>query len=320
MSTGHQRISFDSHGVTCDAWYFAPAADSPFATPSGCPVVVMAHGFGGTKDSGLAPFADRLAAAGLAVFAFDYRGFGASEGEPRQRVSLTAQVQDYRAAVVAAGARPEVDAGRVVLWGVSQAGGHALTVAADRSDVAAVIAMVPMVDGIAAGRHALAQVGLGALARSTVSGVRSAVAGRFGAAPRMLPLVGRPGEHAALTGEGYYERYLALAGPTWRNEVDAAVGLEIGGYRADRNADRIVAPVLMQIADFDGAAPPYAAAKAAVKARAEVRHYPCDHFDLFPGNPWFESAVEHQVHFLRRHLLRDGSAPWDTVTGSRETV
>ena len=54
---------------------------------AGRPVVVMAHGLGGTKDSGLAPFAEGLAEAGLDVLAFDYRGFGASEGEPRQTIS-----------------------------------------------------------------------------------------------------------------------------------------------------------------------------------------------------------------------------------------
>ena len=47
---------------------------------AGRPVVVMAHGLGGTKDSGLEPFAEALAAAGLDVLAFDYRGFGASSG------------------------------------------------------------------------------------------------------------------------------------------------------------------------------------------------------------------------------------------------
>ncbi|MET7773718.1 alpha/beta hydrolase [Nocardia sp. NPDC005366] len=307
MTTDYRQISFDSHGTNCEAWFFdADGASS--AGPDGHPVVVMAHGFGGTKDSGLAPFARRLAAAGVAVFAFDYRGFGASGGEPRQRVLMTAQVQDYRAAIVAAGRQPGVDPRRIVLWGISQSGGHALTVAADRSDICGVIAMVPLVNGLAAGRTALAQVGAGALARSTVTGVRSALAGRLGRTPTMMPLVGRPGEQAALTAEGYYESYLALAGPTWRNEVDAAVGLELGGYRADRLADRIIAPVLVQIADFDRAAPPRSAAKAAFKARAEVRHYPCDHFDLFAGNPWFERAVEHQVRFLRRHLGLDDPA------------
>ncbi|OXR41165.1 hypothetical protein B7C42_06761 [Nocardia cerradoensis] len=300
--TTYRQVDFASGGTTCDAWFFEGAAESPFDGPEGRPVVVMAHGFGGTKDSGLEPFAQRLAAAGLAVFAFDYRGFGASAGEPRQRVSMAAQAEDYRAALSAAARQPGVDPNRLVAWGISLSGGHALTVSADRSDICAVVALVPLVNGLAAGRVAFAQVGAAAIAKSTVSSVRSALAGRFGGNRVMMPLVGRPGEHAALTADGYYESYTALAGPTWRNEVDAAIGLELGNYRADRRAARITAPVLMQIADFDRAAPAHAAAKAAFAARAEVRHYPCDHFDIFAGNDWFEPAVDHQVHFLTRHL------------------
>ncbi|WP_338089420.1 alpha/beta hydrolase [Nocardia cerradoensis] len=300
--TTYRQVDFASGGTTCDAWFFEGAAEGPFDGPEGRPVVVMAHGFGGTKDSGLEPFAQRLAAAGLAVFAFDYRGFGASAGEPRQRVSMAAQAEDYRAALSAAARQPGVDPNRLVAWGISLSGGHALTVSADRSDICAVVALVPLVNGLAAGRVAFAQVGAAAIAKSTVSSVRSALAGRFGGNRVMMPLVGRPGEHAALTADGYYESYTALAGPTWRNEVDAAIGLELGNYRADRRAARITAPVLMQIADFDRAAPAHAAAKAAFAARAEVRHYPCDHFDIFAGNDWFEPAVDHQVHFLTRHL------------------
>ena len=47
-----------------------------------------------------------------------------------------------------------------------------------------------------------------------------------------------------------------------------------------------------------------AAAKAAEAGRAEVRHYPCDHFDVWPGRDWFEPTVDDQLHFLRRHLAR----------------
>ncbi|BCK58003.1 alpha/beta hydrolase [Nocardia wallacei] len=302
MTANHRQIRFDSNGILCDAWFFDPGAGGPLERSGRCPVVVMAHGFGGTKDSGLAPFAHALRDLGLAVFAFDYRGFGASGGQPRQRVSMAAQLADYRAAIEAAGRQPGVDPGRVVLWGVSMSGGHALTLAADRPDVCAVIAMVPLVSGPAAGVLAWKELGAKAIAGSTVTAVRSALSARLGREPVTMPLVGRPGDRAALTAAGYRESYLALAGPTWRNEVDAAVALELGGYRVGRHAGRISAPVLVQIADFDRVAPPHAAAKVAFKARAEVRHYPGDHFDLFPDRPCFAAAVEHQRHFLRRHL------------------
>jgi uncharacterized protein len=291
----YASLTFTSGGTDCDAWHFT-GTDSLLGS-AGRPVVVMAHGLAGTKDSGLEPFAAGLAAAGLDVLAFDYRGFGASGGTPRQVVSMAGQLADYRAAMSAAAALPGVDASRLVLWGVSLAGGHVLAAAAHRDDVAAVVALTPLVDGLAAGRHALAHHKPSAMLRSTVAGVRS----RIGA-PVMMPVVAAPGELGALTLPGAREDYLALAGPTWRNEIDAAVGLELGGHRPAKEAKHVRAPVLVQIADFDRSAPPYAAAKAAVKARAEVRHYPCDHFDVWPGKPWFEPALEHQLAFLRRHL------------------
>ncbi|MFW0783897.1 alpha/beta fold hydrolase [Gordonia sp. CPCC 206044] len=301
----YQTITFESHGTSCAAWFFPGPDISGFDGPSGRPVVVMAHGFAGTKDSGLEPFAQRFADAGLAVLAFDYRGFGLSDGEPRQRISLSGQLDDYRAAITAAGRQPGVDPNRVVVWGVSMSAGFAMIVAAERDDVCAVIAAVPLVNGPAAGRLAYAEVGAAGIVSSTLSGIGSAVGARMGRGPTMMPVVGRPGERAALTSPGYLESYTAVAGPSWRNEVDASVGLEIGRMRADKHAADITVPALVQIADFDRAAPPHPAAKAAFAARAEVRHYPCDHFDIFAGSDWFEPAVAHQLSFLTRHLTGD---------------
>jgi uncharacterized protein len=172
-----------------------------------------------------------------------------------------------------------------------------LAAAAHRDDVAAVVSLTPLVDGMAAGRHALAHHKPSAMARSTVIGLQS----RLGRT-RMMPVVARPGELGALTLEGCAEDYLSIAGPTWRNEVDAAVGLELGNHRPGKSAADVRAPILVQIADFDRSAPPQAAAKAAFAGRAQVRHYPCDHFDVWPGKEWHEPAVAHQVAFLRRVL------------------
>ncbi|MDI6908762.1 alpha/beta hydrolase [Nocardioides sp.] len=284
----------------CHAWHFTGEGEA-LATEAGRPVAVMAHGLGGTKDSGLQPFAEALAAAGLDVLAFDYRGFGASGGSPRQTVSMAGQLEDYRAAMAAAARLPGVDPARLVLWGVSLAGGHVLAAAAHRDDVAAVVSLTPLVDGLAAGRHALSHHRPSAMLRSTVAGVRSRVG-----ATRMMPVVARPGELGALTLDGCLEDYLALAGPTWRNEIDASVGLELGNHRPGRQARHVRAPLLVQIADLDRSAPPRAAAKAAFAGRAEVRHYPCDHFDVWPGKPWHEAAVRHQVAFLSRVLAPPG--------------
>lgn len=304
MST---TFTFYSAGVACAATHHSAASDE-LATDAGRPVVVLAHGLGGTQDSGLQEFAGAFAAAGLDAVTFDYRGFGASEGDLRQVVSIQDQVADWHAAVDAAKRLPGVDPARVVLWGVSLAGGHVVSVAAARDDVAAVISAVPLVDGLAAARLALQHHRPVQLLRSTGRGVASAVRRRAGRAPSMIPVVARPGEIGALTLPGAYEDYLAIAGPTWRNEIAADVVMELGGRTPAKDAKRLDVPWLVQICDFDRSAPPHAATKAAFAGRAEVRHYPGDHFDLFPGKPFHEGAVRHAVHFLRRHLATGAGA------------
>lgn len=296
-----QPTSFRSGGEICAADLY-PATSDALTTGAGRPVMVMAHGLSCTKDTALAPFAHAFAAAGIDVLTFDYRGFGESGGLSRQVVSLAGQLEDLRAAIAHAATLPGVDPQRIVLWGDSLGGGHVISAAAGRADVAAVVAVVPMVDGLAAARLAARHHAPGQLVGSTLRGMRSKAGAALGRAHRMIPVVARPGEVGALTVSGAYEDLTALAGPTWRNEIAADVVTELGTRAPAKAAKEITCPWLVQIADFDRSAPPQAAAKAAFAGRAEVRHYPADHFDLFPGKPCHEAAVEHAVLFLARHL------------------
>ena len=114
--------AFTSGNVTCRAWLYTPA-DADGAA------IVMAHGLGGTRDAGLEPFAERFADNGYTVLLFDYRHFGASDGEPRQLLSIKRQLADWKAAVAHARGLPGVDPDRIGLWGTSFSGGHVLTTA-----------------------------------------------------------------------------------------------------------------------------------------------------------------------------------------------
>jgi pimeloyl-ACP methyl ester carboxylesterase len=309
MSTGYDEVTFTSMDTRCAARHFRSGSDR-LSGPYGRPVVVMAHGFGGTMDSGLEPFAHRMCAAGVDVLAFDYRGFGASEGEPRQSVSVNRQLQDFHAAVVAAQRLPGVDPVRMALWGSSFSGSHVIRVAASRAEVAAVIAMTPLTSGLAASRAAVAHREIGAALRWSVVGVRSRVAVACGRAPSLMPLAARPGQPGALALDGAYESYLSIAGPTWRNEIDAAIGMELVKVRTAKEAKRIRVPVLVQIADFDRFVPADSVARTAVQAGAQVHHYPCDHFDVWPGHEWHDRAAADQAAFLERVFVpRTASSP-----------
>lgn len=293
----YTEIDFPSQGTRCSGWHFVGHGPTG---ERGRPVVVMAHGFGGTKDSGLQPFAENFSAAGLDVLAFDYRGFGSSEGVPRQQISIERQVRDYQSAMTAAGQLDGVDPDRIVLWGSSLSGGHVIRAGAGRDDVVAVIAMTPLTNSLATARAVLAQYSAMSALRATANGVRSRIAVARGRDPIMMPLVSTPGGHGALALDGAYDSYVGMSGPTWRNEVDAAVGLELGTIKTKAYAKALRGKLLVQIADFDRYVPADAVAKTAVHGHGQVHRYPCDHFDVWPGHDWFDKASADQVRFVQR--------------------
>jgi pimeloyl-ACP methyl ester carboxylesterase len=295
-------VEFDSGGVTCRGVHMAGAGDE-LAREGRRPCVVLAHGFSGTVDSGLVSFAERFAAAGLDALAFDYRHFGASDGQPRQLLSIKRQLQDYAAAIAHARTLDGVDPERIVLWGYSFSGGHVIAAAVADGRVAAVISQLPAVDGLASLRTLARYAGVGQLARLTLLGLRDQLAALRGRPPVMAAVVGAPGTVAAMSSPDAEPGFRAIAGPTWRNEVAARIALSAGSYRPGLQAERLPCPLLVQIGDRDAIAPAKPAQDAAFRAtgRAEVRTYPIGHFDVCVGEG-FERAVADQLHFLRRHL------------------
>src|SRR3954468_16202201 len=173
-------LTFPSGGETCAAWLFEPTtdADQPW------PCVVLAHGFGGTREVRLDAYAERFAAAGIAALVFDYRHWGASSGLPRQLLDIGRQLDDWRAAIACARGLDEVDAERVAAWGTSFSGGHVLCIAAEDLRLAAAISQVPFVDGL----WALRAAGRAAALRLTVAALRD----RLLPGEHAIPIVGAP--------------------------------------------------------------------------------------------------------------------------------
>jgi pimeloyl-ACP methyl ester carboxylesterase len=296
-------VSFDSRGVRCAGVHLRGEGDQ-FADGDGRrPCVVLAHGFAGTVDSGLLPYAEGFAAAGLDALAFDYRHFGLSEGQPRQLLSVSKQLEDYAAAIAFARTLDGVDPERIALWGSSYSGGHVVAAAVADGRVAAVIAQTPAMDGALTLLHLVRYAGPGPLVKLVVVGLRDLAGSLSGRPPVTAAVVGAPGSLGFMTSPDAEPGYLAIAGPSWRNEVAARIALRAGSYRPGRQADRLPCPMLVQIADRDSVAPVKAAADAAWLAtgRAEVRTYPIGHFDVYTGEP-FARALADQLRFLARHL------------------
>jgi dienelactone hydrolase len=158
-----------SRGARCAAWLYLPQGPGPH------PCVVMAHGVAGTRGGRLNAYAERFAAAGMAVYVFNYRNPEAGDGEYRHLLSARRQLADWHAAVETARHIDSVDAGRVAVWGSSVSAGHVLGVAARDTAVAAVVAQGPHLVGSASGRaHRASSI---QHLKMTAAGLRDGVGG-----------------------------------------------------------------------------------------------------------------------------------------------
>lgn len=294
-----EEISFTSGGTMCAAWLYRPE------DPGGeTPCVVMGHGFSATRHERLPAFAGRFAEAGAAVLVFDYRYFGDSGGEPRQLLDISAQHEDWRAAIACARGQAGVDPERIVLWGSSFSGGHVIHVAAEDPRVAAVISQMPFTDGLATVRA----LGPRAVARATPAALLDAARGLSGRSPHLVPAVAPPGQLGMMTTPGAEAGFRAIVPPEspWRNEVAARVMLRVPYYRPGRRARELRMPLFMALATEDTLTPPGAAERWARTAPDhELLRLPVGHFDPYVGER-FEELVSAEVDFLRRRVLATG--------------
>jgi len=298
-----RAIAFKSGQETCRGVHYLPSSTGLLKTDEPRPCVVLAHGFGGTVEAGLHPYARAFAEAGLHAVIFDYRYFGTSDGEPRQYLSLKCQLQDWHAAIAFARSQSSIDAGKIVLWGVSLSGGHVIDVAAEDGRVRGVISQFPMLDGLAALLHIYRYAGSIQILKLLGAGVRDSVNRLCGGKPFTIPIVGPPGKLAALATVDAESGYKAIAPSTWRNEICAAIALAIPLYRPGLRLRHIRVPVLIQIADHDTILPVKSIERFVNKSTTsvQVEHYSSGHFDAFSG-AMFESAMADQVQFLMTHL------------------
>jgi pimeloyl-ACP methyl ester carboxylesterase len=273
-----EDVFFTSGGERCAAWLYRPdgAADAP--------CVVMAHGFSLTRHEALDVFAERFARAGVAALVFDHRFLGDSGGLPRQRFRIGEQLEDWRNAVAYARALDGVDPDRIVLWGFSMAGGHAVTLAAGDPRVAAALVVCPLVNGLARTLKTPPRLVGWILPRAMAD-----MAGRH----NLVRVTAQPGEMAAMTLPGEADGFArtVAAGSPWRNEISPGVFTKIATHRPLAKAGRVACPLWVGLGERD-----ITVDRASV---GELHRYPYDHFDPFVGDAPARIADD-QVAFLAR--------------------
>lgn len=294
------EVEFGADGATLRGWLYRPEGST-----GRLPVVVMAHGFSAVKEMYLDAYAAVFSQAGLAVLVFDNRGFGASDGEPRQEIDPWAQVRDYRDAITWAQLQDDLDGDRIGVWGSSYSGGHVLVVAALDRRVRCAVSQVPLISG-GQNLSRLIRCDLVAQVRAMFDEDRRA---RFaGEPPRMLPVVDPdPAAMCALPTADSWEFFSRTGkdrAPSWRNEVTLRSVEMLSEYEPGSYIERISpTPLLLVVAEGDHLAVADLALEAYNRAREPKRLelLPGGHFDAYTGSGFDRSSGVARDWF-RTHL------------------
>ncbi len=265
--------------------------------------IVMAHGFSGVKEQ-VDAYAASFADAGFSVLLYDHRGFGESEGTPRQDVDPARQLADWRDAISFALGLPEFDAASGVgVWGSSFAGGLAMVLAADDRRVDCVVAQIPNVGGRANGRKLFSVSDRARFQDLFDEDRERRLAGN---APLRVPVMSSEvGALCALpiSVSANYIRAAEQAAPAWVNEVtvrsvEVMLSFEPSGWVAHVTPT----PLLMIVAAKDTCTfpePQLAAFAAAGEPKRLVVH-DGGHFETYTRH--FAETSGAAVQWFREHL------------------
>jgi uncharacterized protein len=119
--------------------YFRPTKN-PTSLP---PAIIVTGSFTSVKEQMPARYAPLLAEAGFAALIFDFRGYGESEGQPREVESPALKAADIRAAVAFLQSNGGVDARRIGVLAICASAGPAALAAQDEPAIRSLVLVAP---------------------------------------------------------------------------------------------------------------------------------------------------------------------------------
>jgi uncharacterized protein len=292
-----QDVEFRVDGdIELRGWLYTPdAADR-------CPAITMAHGYAGIKQHSLERFAQAFAESGFVVLLHDHRGFGASDGTPRQDVDPWRQIADWRRAISFLEGQEAVDPQRIGLWGTSYAGGHALVLGATDRRLRCIVAQVPTINGFEQGLRRIPPERVDAIEQSFSDDERAQAQGE---SPRRQAVVSDdPSVPASYHAKDAIDFYLQpLPEGAWKNDVTVRSTRMARMYEPGQWISRVSpTPLLMVVAMRDAITLTDLALAAYERALEPKRLVTIEggHFDPYLSR--FEEASQAAVGWFFEHL------------------
>lgn len=292
-----EKVYYLSEGVNIAALKYTPEKEGR------SPAIVMAHGFGLTKEAYIDKFAERFAENGFVVILFDYRNIGESEGFPRQEINPFMQIDDYKNSITFACTQAEVDIEKIGIWGTSFSGGHVLITAATDSRVRCVVSQVPTISGFQSGLRRMSAK----KEHDHQENIKQDRLNRLqGREPMMKAIVGEASENPLYPmsdAEAYYEGAFKLS-PTFHNEVTLRTTEYTRMYEPGIYVSRISPiPVLFVVALNDDVTPTDLAMEAyeeALQPKGLIT-IPGGHF--MPYLQYFDIASNAAIDWFSKYLI-----------------
>ena len=133
-----EEVRFMSQGAELAGTVFKPA-DAPECRPG----IIVTGAWTAVKEQMSGTYARELAIRGFTALAFDFTGWGESEGDRRFVEDPTVKTADIRAAVDYMATRADVDAANITGMGVCASSGYVARVAADDDRLARLALVAP---------------------------------------------------------------------------------------------------------------------------------------------------------------------------------
>ena len=310
-------MTFPSEGVECRGWLYLPAERKPGTKLA---AIVCANAITATKEITLPLWAERLAEAGFAVLAFDYRGWGTSAGEPRQHFVAYDQLQDVRNAITWLGFQPEVDPERIGGWGISIGGSHMIYLATFDRRLRAVAAIAAGYTGAAAYSRGLGgEMFKGILANNAADRFNRFAAGT----PYTYKQGWGPfGSDCVFPQPEAYEFYMdakRTVAPDYDNRVTVQSFENLVEYSCDFAIDLASPCAVLLVHGEQDIIPASLARDAFARARdpKKLLVMDCLHSDLYNQAPYFDEAVEAVIEWFGAHLpARETGTPEEEANRS----
>jgi len=287
------KTTFLFKGDACAATTFYP--DNTAENTDKAPAILMIHGWGGIQMVLFKEFIQRFRNAGFAVMTFDFPGWGDSSGWPRNRINPWERVRVADAALAHLKSDELIDSSKIVAWGTSFGGGHAIDLAANHPELAAVVAHVPMLNGL----DAVKAVPLTRMLRFSVD-IALDIINPLGR--KYLPVVSPEGDYSTMDRDGA-QRIADWVDDhmdgKYDNRVTAASLLTMGWYHPRLNLKNIRIPGLIVGALRDTVAPfDEAAVRRQVGSNFRINTLDANHFDPYLP-PFVDGNIDAQLEFMK---------------------